>query len=407
MVSWNSSFTALYRHSKMIRKIILIVSISPLFLSINWSAPSPYILNQAVFAFQFSNQQQEGQQHKIQLLSSSNNFSHSVANTNATGHISSLQASQIGATANMAVEIVFGAALLGNISYYPNPLVASPNTTIVWHNTDEILHTVTSGLIENNIKGKEFDSSIILPDMTYVHTFSEIGEYPYFCILHPAMAGKIIIVKNETYQQTNQSAPPPSQQQQQIGQQPPPQSTQTSPPPLAQQNTTQLNQSAPQQIAPLNQLVGSEDFAASGTINSTLYTTNGNWEAIGIWTLSVSEGEVTSFDTDMAWNNGTSAHTHEFHNFEMDEDSDDISIDSEGGITIEGGVMDVGTNGVVSWPNVPAEISIQQGKIITVSVDHEETNNHFGGQSVHGIVTSLTPCSASPGANMQIPTGGC
>jgi hypothetical protein len=109
----------------------------------------------------------------------------------------------------------------------------------------------------------------------------------------------------------------------------------------------------------------------------------------------------------MAWNNGTSAHTHEFHNFEMDEDSDDISIDSEGGITIEGGVMDVGTNGVVSWPNVPAEISIQQGKIITVSVDHEETNNHFGGQSVHGIVTSLTPCSASPGANMQIPTGGC
>src|SRR5215211_2600834 len=380
MVSWNSSFTALYRHSKMIRKIILIVSISPLFLSINWSAPSPYILNQAVFAFQFSNQQQEGQQHKIQLLSSSNNFSHSVANTNAT---------------------------------------------IVWHNTDEILHTVTSGLIENNIKGKEFDSSIILPDMTYVHTFSEIGEYPYFCILHPAMAGKIIIVKNETYQQTNQSAPPPSQQQQQIGQQPPPllppppsqqqqqigqqpppQSTQTSPPPLAQQNTTQLNQSAPQQIAPLNQLVGSEDFAASGTINSTLYTTNGNWEAIGIWTLSVSEGEVTSFDTDMAWNNGTSAHTHEFHNFEMDEDSDDISIDSEGGITIEGGVMDVGTNGVVSWPNVPAEISIQQGKIITVSVDHEETNNHFGGQSVHGIVTSLTPCSASPGANMQIPTGG-
>jgi hypothetical protein len=154
-------------------------------------------------------------------------------------------------------------------------------------------------------------------------------------------------------------------------------------------------------------LVGSEDFAASGTINSTLYTTNGNWEAIGIWTLSVSEGEVTSFDTDMAWNNGTSAHTHEFHNFEMDEDSDDISIDSEGGITIEGGVMDVGTNGVVSWQDIPAEILIEAGRIITVSVDHEETNNHFGGQSVHGIVTSLTPCSASPGANMQIPTGGC
>jgi hypothetical protein len=199
--------------------------------------------------------------------------------------------------------------------------------------------------------------------------------------------------------------PPPQQQQQRIGQQPP-QATQTSPPLSTQQNMTQLNQSTPQQIAPLNQLLDSEDFVASGTINSTIYTTNGNWEAIGIWTLSVSEGEVTSFDTDMAWNNGTSAHTHEFQNFEMDEDSDDISIDSEGGITI-GGDMDIGTNGVVSWPSVPAEIIIQQAKIITISVDNEETDNHFGGQSVHGTVTSLTPCSALPGPNMQISTGAC
>jgi hypothetical protein len=198
--------------------------------------------------------------------------------------------------------------------------------------------------------------------------------------------------------------PPPQQQQQRIGQQPP-QATQTSPPLSTQQNMTQLNQSTPQQIAPLNQLLDSEDFVASGTINSTIYTTNGNWEAIGIWTLSVSEGEVTSFDTDMAWNNGTSAHTHEFQNFEMDEDSDDISIDSGGGITIEGD-MDIGTNGVVSWPSVPAEIIIQQAKTITISVDHEETDNHFGGQSVHGTVTSLTPCSASPGPNMQL-TGAC
>ena len=169
---------------------------------------------------------------------------------------------------------------------------------------------------------------------------------------------------------------------------------------------TQLNQSAPQQIAPLNQLVDSEDFVASGTINSTLYTTNGNWDAIGIWTLSVSEGEVASFETDMAWNNGTSAHTHEFQNFETDEDSDDISIDSGGSMTIQGD-MDVGTNGVVSWPSVPTEIIIEQAEIITVSVDHEETDNHFGGQSVHGTVTSLTPCSASPGPNMQISAGAC
>jgi hypothetical protein len=206
--------------------------------------------------------------------------------------------------------------------------------------------------------------------------------------------------------------PPPStagQQQQQMPQAP--QAPQANQSLSTQQNMTQSNQSAPppaqqQQKIPLDQLVGSEDFSAGGAVDSTIYTTNGNWKATGLWTLIVSEGELTSFDTDMAWNNGTAAHTHEFQNFVMDDGSDNISIDSEGGITIQG-VMDVGTNGVVSWPSVPAEISIEQGKIITVSLDHEDTDNHFGGQAVHGTVNSLQPCSATPGPNMQVPTGAC
>jgi hypothetical protein len=199
VVSWHSSFAALYRRSKMIRTIILVaVSISSLFLFINWSAPSLYLFEQTVFAFQPSNLQQEGQQYKIPTSSSYTDSSHNVAITNATELLFPLQDSQIGATANTTVEIVFGAALFGNKSYYPNPLITSPNTTIVWHNTDEILHTVTSGFgISDNLKGKIFDSPIIIPDRTYNHTFSEKGEYPYFCILHPAMVGKIIIIRNE------------------------------------------------------------------------------------------------------------------------------------------------------------------------------------------------------------------
>jgi hypothetical protein len=208
-----------------------------------------------------------------------------------------------------------------------------------------------------------------------------------------------------TPQQPSSSAAGPQQQL--------PQAPQASQLVSTQQNTTQSNQSAPlppqqQQKIPLNQSVISEDFRANGTIDSIIYTTNGNWKATGIWTLTVSEGELISFDTDMAWNNGTAAHTHEFQNFVMDDGSDNISIDSEGGVTITG-AMDVGTNRVVSWPSVPAEIIIDQGKIITVSLDHEDTDNHFGGrdQAIHGAVTLLRPCSGTPGANMQIPTGAC
>ena len=59
---------------------------------------------------------------------------------------------------------------------------------------------MASGLgTEDNMRGKEFDSLIIIiPGKTYIHTFAEIGEYPYFCVLHPAMVGKIIIIRNET-----------------------------------------------------------------------------------------------------------------------------------------------------------------------------------------------------------------
>ena len=205
IVSWHSSSAALYRHSNMIRTIIFVVlSVSSLFLSTNWSASSSlYIFNQTVFAFQPSNQHQEERQQQILLLSSSsssNDSSDSVTNTNTSGHPSSpLQDSQTGTTATITVEIVLGGALLGNKSYDPNPLITGPNTTIIWHNADEILHTVTSGLgTEDNMKGMEFNSPIIIPGKTYIHTFSEIGEYPYFCILHPAMVGKIIIIRNET-----------------------------------------------------------------------------------------------------------------------------------------------------------------------------------------------------------------
>jgi hypothetical protein len=182
------------------------------------------------------------------------------------------------------------------------------------------------------------------------------------------------------------------------------------------QTTSQLNESTlqlsqqPTAVQPhkisLKELIGSEDFVASGIIDSVIYTINGDWEAIGNWKLIVSEGQLTSFDTDMAWNNGTAAHTHEFQNFEMNDDGDDISVDDEGTVIIEG-EMDVGTNGVVAWQKVPAEINIVKGKIITVSLVDDETNNHFGGQSVHGKVTSFNSCSVKPGADMQVPSAEC
>jgi plastocyanin len=38
-----------------------------------------------------------------------------------------------------------------------------------------------------------FDSGIMGPVATFEHTFTEAGEYPYFCLLHPNQVGTVIV----------------------------------------------------------------------------------------------------------------------------------------------------------------------------------------------------------------------
>ena len=45
-------------------------------------------------------------------------------------------------------------------------------------------------------KGKEFDSGLstpLMPGKTFSHRFTRAGEFPYFCRLHPAMAGTVTV----------------------------------------------------------------------------------------------------------------------------------------------------------------------------------------------------------------------
>ena len=143
---------------------------------------------------------------------------------------------------------------------------------------------------------------------------------------------------------------------------------------------------------------GTEGFLSKGTINSLIRTPTSNWIATGNWSMSIDNGRLTGFATNMTWynSNGKASHTHEFSN-----------LKSAGG-TIQGknivinGFMDVGTNHRLVWKNVPSTISIQGGKTIRISVDDNATNHHFAGQPVFGLVTSSVPCSDVPGANMEV-----
>jgi plastocyanin len=67
---------------------------------------------------------------------------------------------------------------------------------VTWTNDDSTPHTVVSG--SNGSPDDKFDSSpglkmLITPGQTFDHKFTEAGEYPYFCQLHPNMVGTVSV----------------------------------------------------------------------------------------------------------------------------------------------------------------------------------------------------------------------
>jgi hypothetical protein len=175
-----------------------------------------------------------------------------------------------------------------------------------------------------------------------------------------------------------------------------------------------------------------DNHVINGEIDTLLFTGPSTWIATGDWKMLVADGEVTSFDTDMVWYtaNGSASHTHEVRNFEWDGeenaeqlqggedeeesgDSQGASVPSIPGVNttaavpsssvILNGVSEVGTNGNVVWSDVPTTLGINGGKVISILLGDEETDNHFARQNMYGIVGSITPCGDTPGANMQVP----
>ena len=72
----------------------------------------------------------------------------------------------------------------GSNSYSPNPIEVDVGQTITWVNDDFVIHTATSA---DGI----FDSNIMQRGQTFSYTFDTLGEYPYYCDLHPKMVGTV------------------------------------------------------------------------------------------------------------------------------------------------------------------------------------------------------------------------
>lgn len=90
------------------------------------------------------------------------------------------------------ITIPEGAAIPeeGQIFYDPKVIDVTVGTTVLWENVDNTMHTATSGNPDSGADGV-FDSDILSTGDTYEFTFTDAGNYDYYCILHPWMVGTV------------------------------------------------------------------------------------------------------------------------------------------------------------------------------------------------------------------------
>ena len=82
--------------------------------------------------------------------------------------------------------------------FIPSPVTIPMGGTVTWENNDTAAHTSTGGSATEGPSGV-FDSSLIMAGSSFSHTFEDAGTFDYFCMVHPWMAGAVMVSSEETY----------------------------------------------------------------------------------------------------------------------------------------------------------------------------------------------------------------
>jgi len=114
-----------------------------------------------------------------------------IASVVASGITSS--AAQHAGITDTAVAVAAGTSTdstaevkIDNFAFTPVTVTVKVGAQVTWVNHDDIPHTVDS------TQGK-FKSAALDTDDRFEFRFTEAGEYPFYCRIHPKMTGKIIV----------------------------------------------------------------------------------------------------------------------------------------------------------------------------------------------------------------------
>jgi cytochrome c oxidase subunit 2 len=115
--------------------------------------------------------------------------------TNTTNGTNASAASGGGESLVTVVMPAGSAEAVGGGGYEPDPVTVSPGSNIIWDNQDNALHTATSGDPQTAITDDIFDTGYVLANQQSnpISMPTELGEYTYFCTLHPFLTGTVIV----------------------------------------------------------------------------------------------------------------------------------------------------------------------------------------------------------------------
>lgn len=78
----------------------------------------------------------------------------------------------------------------GQFTFSPKMLTTSVGTTVIWKNTTQTPHTVTSNDSKSFNSG---DSTPVAPGTTFSFKFSHAGTFAYHCDFHPSMMASVVV----------------------------------------------------------------------------------------------------------------------------------------------------------------------------------------------------------------------
>jgi hypothetical protein len=147
-----------------------------------------------------------------------------------------------------------------------------------------------------------------------------------------------------------------------------------------------------------------DTFAANGPITATIQEQGGGggnqtaggggqeppYILGGDWNLNVQGGNVTGFTADfiMVHTDGTGYHTHNITNFSIGNNTVQLIQGQELSIN---GTADISVNGTTQWPGVDTTLTLtDNAAVMTIMPEAEDSENHFQGQPIYGIVAGIT-----------------